>query len=125
MSSKDPLTETRSSDPFYVPIDEDFSEIKSVSFGARTLYNMLLSVILRISTALTGKDEDFLLFQDINLLFDEGVLISGTDREVASVLPRLIHEVADAAEDLIKFSLLDKCLLVLIHVTYSWLRNGH
>ncbi|XP_042757188.1 lipoxygenase 2, chloroplastic [Lactuca sativa] len=119
MSSTDPLTETRSSDPFYVPIDEDFSEIKSVSFGARTLYNLLLSVIPRIGTALIGKDEDFLLFEDIDQLFDEGVLINGSDKEAASVLPRIIHEVADAPDDLIKFDPPE----TVRRDTFFWLRD--
>ncbi|CAH1441938.1 unnamed protein product [Lactuca virosa] len=88
MSSKDPLTETRSSDPF-------------------------------LCTAFTGKDEDFRLFQDIESLFDEGVVINGTDKHVASVLPRIIHEVVDTVDDLIKFDPPE----TIQRDTFFWLRD--
>ncbi|CAI9264659.1 unnamed protein product [Lactuca saligna] len=119
MSSKDPLTETRSSNPFYVPIDEDFSEIKSVSFGARTLYNLLIGVIPRLGTAFTGKDEDFRLFQDIESLFDEGVVINGTNKDAANVLPRIVHKVVDAVDDLLKFDPPE----TIQRDTFFWLRD--
>lgn len=67
------------------------------------MYNLLIGVIPRLGTAFTEKDEDFRLFQDIESLFDEGVVINGTDKHVASVLPRIVHEVVDAVDDLLKF----------------------
>ncbi|GJR65718.1 linoleate 13S-lipoxygenase 2-1, chloroplastic-like protein [Tanacetum coccineum] len=57
MSCKDPLTESRTLLPFYVPIDEDFSEIKDVIFGARTLYSVLHGVMPILDLVVTDKDK--------------------------------------------------------------------
>ncbi|KAI3738366.1 hypothetical protein L2E82_28395 [Cichorium intybus] len=102
MSSKDPLTESRfnlvSGSMYYVPIDEDFSEIKTVSFGARALYNLLMSFI-----PLLDRDDDFVLFDEVDMLYDEGVKIQGSDKSLITLLPRLVHEVKNVTDPLIKF----------------------
>ncbi|CAH1441948.1 unnamed protein product [Lactuca virosa] len=113
---EDPLTETRTKAPFYVPINEDFSDIKSVSFGARTLYELFLSVLPRLGTF---GYKDFFLFEDIDLLFNEGVMISGTDKKAASLFPRFIHQVTDAVNDLIKFEPPE----TIRRDTFFWLRD--
>ncbi|KAJ9555752.1 hypothetical protein OSB04_010366 [Centaurea solstitialis] len=103
MTKEDPLSESRTVLPFYVPRDEAFSEIKDVSFGARALYTVLHAVIPTLDAVLTGKDEGFSLFTDINLLYNEGINVPDADNGLLSVLPNLIHGASNAANSIIKF----------------------
>ena len=89
--------------PFYIPVDEDFSEIKEVTFGARTLYSVLHAVLPTLDSALTDKEKAFPLFTAIDLLFNEGVNVPPPENGLLSVLPRLIKGAADTANTVIQF----------------------
>ncbi|XP_076892003.1 lipoxygenase 2, chloroplastic-like [Bidens hawaiensis] len=103
MSSKDPLTETRTLLPFYVPADEEFSEIKAVTFGARTLYSALHAGVPSLNAILTDKDKGFPLFTAIDLLYDQGVNVATPDSGILSALPKLFKQTADATTAVIQF----------------------
>ncbi|KAJ0953122.1 putative linoleate 13S-lipoxygenase [Helianthus annuus] len=117
MSTKDPLSETRTILPFYIPCDEDFSEIKTVQFGARTLYSVLHAVIPILKSALSGRDK-FPLFTHIDLLFNEGVNVPPVEGGIASALPRLVKGV-ETAKAVIKFETPE----TLDRDKFSWFRD--
>ncbi|KAJ9555750.1 hypothetical protein OSB04_010364 [Centaurea solstitialis] len=119
MSTKDPLTESRTLLPFYIPVDEDFSEIKEVTFGARTLFSVLHAVLPTLDSALTDKEKGFPLFTTIDLLFNEGVNVPPHDKGLLSVLPRLIKGVADTANSVIQFETPE----TIDRDTFSWFRD--
>ncbi|KAD6453921.1 hypothetical protein E3N88_08627 [Mikania micrantha] len=119
MSSKDPLTESRTALPFYVPADEDFSEIKTVTFGARTLYSVVHGVVPSLDASVTDKDKGFPLFTSIDLLYNEGVNVPPPDNGILSALPRLVKGAADAANTVIKFETPE----TIDRDTFSWFRD--
>ncbi|KAJ9555751.1 hypothetical protein OSB04_010365 [Centaurea solstitialis] len=119
MTKEDPLSESRTLLPFYVPRDEAFSEIKDVSFGARALYTVLHAVIPTLDAVLTGKDEGFKLFTDINLLYNEGINVPDADNGLLSVLPNLFHDASNAANSVIKFETPE----IIDRDTFSWSRD--
>ncbi|KAI7735551.1 hypothetical protein M8C21_004740 [Ambrosia artemisiifolia] len=119
MSSKDPLTETRTLLPFYVPCDEDFSEIKSAQFGARTLYSALHAVVPTLDSVFTDIDKGFPLFTDIDLLYNQGVNVPPQNNGIASVLPRLVKGAVDTANTVIKFETPE----TIDRDSFSWFRD--
>ncbi|KAD4384231.1 hypothetical protein E3N88_24399 [Mikania micrantha] len=119
MSSKDPLTESRTLLPFYVPADEDFSEIKEVTFGAKTLYSVLHGVVPSLDAIVTDKDKGFPLFTSINLLYNQGVNVPPPDNGILSALPRLVKGAADAANTVIQFETPE----TIDRDTFSWFRD--
>ncbi|XP_024985943.1 linoleate 13S-lipoxygenase 2-1, chloroplastic-like [Cynara cardunculus var. scolymus] len=119
MTTKDPLSESRTVLPFYVPRDEDFSEIKDISFGARALYTVLHAVVPILDSVLTGPNKGFSLFTDINLLFNEGINVPNSDNGLLSFLPNLIHDVSSAADTIIKFETPE----TMERDTFSWARD--
>ncbi|GKC95202.1 linoleate 13S-lipoxygenase 2-1, chloroplastic-like protein, partial [Tanacetum coccineum] len=100
MSCKDPLTGSRTLLPFYVPIDEDFSEIKEVTFGARTLYSVLHGVMPILDLVVTDKDKVFPLFTSIGFLFNQSVNVPAPDNGILSALPRLVKGEPDATNNI-------------------------
>ncbi|PWA78264.1 lipoxygenase 2 [Artemisia annua] len=105
MTSTEPWSESRTSLPFYVPRDEDFAEIKQITFGATTLYSVLNGVIPALSSVLKDEeDKGFTLFRDIELLFEEGVDIDPpADSGLLSALPRLVKDTANTTKKALQF----------------------
>lgn len=89
--------------PFYVPADEDFSEIKEVTFAARTLYSVLHAVVPTLDSIVTDKDKGFPLFTAIDLLYNQGVNVPAPDKGLLSALPRLVKGATDTANTVIQF----------------------
>ncbi|MFS8005707.1 putative linoleate 13S-lipoxygenase [Helianthus anomalus] len=114
-----PLTESRTLLPFYVPADEDFSEIKSANFGAKTLYSVLHGVVPMLDSIVTDKDKGFPLFTSIDLLYNEGVNVPSPNNGILSALPRLVKGATDAANTVIKFETPE----TLDRDTFSWFRD--
>ncbi|KAD5508749.1 hypothetical protein R6Q59_030635 [Mikania micrantha] len=119
MSSKDPLTETRTLLPFYVPCDEDFSEIKDVQFGATALYSVLHAVVPVLDSVFMDKYKGFPLFTDIDLLYNQGVNVPAPNNGIASALPRLIKGAVDTANSVIKFETPE----TIDRDSFSWFRD--
>ncbi|XP_076923289.1 lipoxygenase 2, chloroplastic-like [Bidens hawaiensis] len=121
MSTKDPLTETRTLLPFYVPCDEDFSEIKSVQFGAKTLYSALHGVLPTLDSVFTDKDKGFALFTHIDLLYNQGVNVPPQNSGIAGALPGLIKlkDAVDIAKTVIQFETPE----TIDRDTFSWFRD--
>ncbi|XP_076948119.1 lipoxygenase 2, chloroplastic-like [Bidens hawaiensis] len=121
MSTKDPLTETKTLLPFYVPSDEDFSEIKSVQFGAKTLYSALHGVLPTLDSFFTDKDKGFALFTHIDLLYNQGVNVPPQNGGIAEALPGLVKlkDAADIAKTVIQFETPE----TIDRDTFSWFRD--
>ncbi|KAJ0477037.1 putative linoleate 13S-lipoxygenase [Helianthus annuus] len=103
MSSIDQLTETRTALPFYIPADEDFSEIKQATFGAKTLYTALHAVVPLLESVFTDTTEGFPLFTDIDMLFNQGVNVPAPDDGILSVFPALLKKTDDTKNAVIQF----------------------
>ncbi|KAL7594212.1 hypothetical protein Lser_V15G29176 [Lactuca serriola] len=116
MSTKE---ETRTLLPFYVPSDEDFSEIKEVNFGARALYSVLHAVVPTLDATITDKDKGFPLFRTIDMLYDQGVNVPPPDNGLKTVLPRLVKGVVDTADAVIQFETPE----TIDRDTFSWFRD--
>lgn len=119
MTSTEPWTESRTTLPFYVPRDEDFSEIKEVSFGARTLYSVLHAVIPTLESVLTDPNKGFSSFTDINLLYDEGIDALPLKHELLGALPRLFKGVANTTQSALNF----ETPRMMDRDSYSWFRD--
>ncbi|KAK1429094.1 hypothetical protein QVD17_11296 [Tagetes erecta] len=106
MTNSEPWSETRTILPFYVPRDEDFSEIKQISFGATTLYSVLHVVIPTLESILTDVSKGFSSFMDIGLLYDEAAgddHMLQLDDGILCALPKLVKSIARSTKNVLKF----------------------
>ncbi|PON69732.1 Lipoxygenase [Parasponia andersonii] len=97
----DPLSEERSAS-VYVPRDEAFSEIKQLTFQAKTVYSGLHALVPSLETVLLDRTLGFPHFRGIDSLFDEGLKMPPTEDKgiLKNILPRLIKTVTDANDAL-------------------------
>ncbi|KAF3450000.1 hypothetical protein FNV43_RR06079 [Rhamnella rubrinervis] len=70
----DPLSEKRSSS-VYVPRDETFSEVKQLTFSAKTLKSVVHALLPQIEMTLLDPQLGFPYFTAIDSLFNEGVTL--------------------------------------------------
>ncbi|XWS71118.1 hypothetical protein CRYUN_Cryun03dG0111000 [Craigia yunnanensis] len=93
----DPASEKKSN-IFYVPRDECFSEVKQLTFSAKTLYSVFHAVIPSLQTAIVDKDLGFPYFTAIDQLFNEGIDLPPQDKQNLwrSLLPRLLKAISDS-----------------------------
>lgn len=81
-----------------MPRDEAFSEVKNLTFSAKTVYSVLKAVIPSLETSMIDKDLGFPYFTAIDSLFNEGVNLPQLDGNglLGSILPRLLKTLEDA-----------------------------
>ncbi|KAK8499334.1 hypothetical protein V6N13_010623 [Hibiscus sabdariffa] len=93
----DPESETRSSNIFYVPRDECFSEVKQLAFSAKTFYSVFHAVVPSLQSAFVDKDLGFPYFTAIDKLFNEGIHLPPQTGQTLwrSILPRLLKVISD------------------------------
>ncbi|KAL4389293.1 hypothetical protein AHAS_Ahas03G0030600 [Arachis hypogaea] len=103
-SKADPLSEERSSS-IYVPRDESFSEVKQLTFSAKTVYSVLHAVVPAVQTAIVDRDLGFELFSHIDDLFHEGIGLPPSKNKgvLRNMLPRLIKFINETQDDLLRF----------------------
>ncbi|XP_034687619.1 linoleate 13S-lipoxygenase 2-1, chloroplastic-like [Vitis riparia] len=103
-SKTDPRSETRSG-TFYVPRDEEFSEVKEASFITKAADSVLHALIPSLETSLLDSNLGFPLFSDIDQLYKEGITIPKLKNQglLRRVLPRLVKAVSEAKDDVVKF----------------------
>ncbi|MED6145672.1 hypothetical protein PIB30_027672, partial [Stylosanthes scabra] len=103
-SETDPLSEERSSS-VYVPKDESFSEVKQLTFSAKTVYSVLHAVVPAVQTAIVDRDLGFQLFSHIDDLFHQGINLPTSKNKgfLTNVLPRLVKLINDTQDDLLRF----------------------
>ncbi|KAL7151785.1 hypothetical protein ABFS83_04G054200 [Erythranthe nasuta] len=97
-TKKDPSSESRSSS-VYVPRDEAFSEVKTASFAAKTVYSVLHALIPSMKSQIMNTDTDigFPYFTAIDTLFNEGIELpnDSTTGSLASIMPRLVKTISE------------------------------
>ncbi|KAJ4724171.1 Lipoxygenase [Melia azedarach] len=100
----DPFSEQRGSD-FYVPRDEAFSEIKQLTFSAKTVYSVLHALVPSLETAIVDTNLGFPYFTAIDSLFNEGVNLPPPQKEGLwnTLLPRLVKAISDTGDDILRF----------------------
>ncbi|KAB2027980.1 hypothetical protein ES319_D05G069000v1 [Gossypium barbadense] len=93
----DPESETKSN-MFYVPRDECFSEVKQLTFSAKTVYSVFHAVVPALQTAIVDKDLGFPYFTAIDQLFNEGVDLPPQEGNNMwrEILPRLLKAISDS-----------------------------
>ncbi|XVE60069.1 hypothetical protein DITRI_Ditri05aG0096900 [Diplodiscus trichospermus] len=93
----DPDSEKRSN-LFYVPRDECFSEVKQLTFSAKTVYSVFHAIIPSLQTAIVDSDLGFPYFTAIDQLFNEGIDLPPQDKQNLwrSLLPRLLKAISDS-----------------------------
>ncbi|KAL5567210.1 hypothetical protein UlMin_030374 [Ulmus minor] len=101
----DSLSEKRSGRRFYVPRDECFSEIKQLTFQAKTLYSVLHALSPSLATVMADRELGFPHFTTIDALFCEGVDLPpiGNEGFLRSVLPRVVKTFKDSGKDVLRF----------------------
>ncbi|KAG7948007.1 hypothetical protein I3843_14G124100 [Carya illinoinensis] len=106
LSEADPQSETRKTSRFYVPRDECFSEIKQLTFSAKTVYSVLRVLVPSLGIVISDRDLGFPYFTAIDSLFTEGVnLPSEEDQEgfLREIMPRLVKTISKTGGDVLRF----------------------
>ncbi|XP_022874513.1 linoleate 13S-lipoxygenase 2-1, chloroplastic-like [Olea europaea var. sylvestris] len=103
-TKKDPLSESRSLS-VYVPRDEAFSEVKQMTFSAKTLYSVLHSLVPMIQTSVIDSELGFPHFTAIETLFNEGFDLPAQSATgfLGNILPRLVKAIADVENNILRF----------------------
>ncbi|KAF5735752.1 linoleate 13S-lipoxygenase 2-1 chloroplastic-like [Tripterygium wilfordii] len=100
---KDASFETRSLQ-FYVPRDEEFAEVKQLTFSAKTLYSALHALLPSLESVLIDSNLGFLLFSDIDQLFSEGVSLPPLQKPgFLQALPRLLKTISEKSDVFLNF----------------------
>ncbi|GFP94419.1 linoleate 13s-lipoxygenase 2-1 chloroplastic [Phtheirospermum japonicum] len=104
-TKKDPLSESRSSF-VYVPRDEAFSEVKQMTFSAKTVYSVLHALVPSVKTTIIDDSLGFPHFTAIDTLFDEGFLLPDipTTGFLGNIIPRLVRFVSDKGNSVLRFA---------------------
>ncbi|KAL5574385.1 hypothetical protein UlMin_023982 [Ulmus minor] len=96
-TDKDPLSEKRSTTTSYVPRDEAFSEVKQLSFSAKTAYSFLPALVPSALTTAVDSTPRFSSIADIDSLFEVGINLP-PDLEnkgfLRTLLPRLVKAIS-------------------------------
>lgn len=88
-----------------MPRDECFSEIKQLTFSAKTLYSVLHALSPSLATVMVDRDLGFPYLTAIDSLFSKGVDLPsiGTQGFLRSVLPRVVKTLKDTGGDVLRF----------------------
>ncbi|KAK9072572.1 hypothetical protein SSX86_009007 [Deinandra increscens subsp. villosa] len=119
-TKSDPLSESRSGG-VYVPRDEAFSELKNVTFSAKTVYSLMHAVLPSIRTCMIDKELGFPHFTSIDMLFDKGLHLPelGAKGFVGKTLPRLLKFVEQSQLNVLLFETPE----ILNRDKFCWLKD--
>ncbi|CAN6693419.1 unnamed protein product [Malus baccata var. baccata] len=98
------LYEKRSRKHWYVPRDEAFSEVKQLTFSAKTLYSVMHALVPSLEIAIADTDLGFKYFTAIDSLFHEGIQLPPFKEQgvLKALLPRLV-KVMSSGDDVLRF----------------------
>ncbi|MQL93595.1 hypothetical protein Taro_026230 [Colocasia esculenta] len=119
-TKKDPHSEKRSNS-VYVPRDESFSEVKGVTFSAKTVRSVVHALLPSLETAIVDPKLGFPLFTSIDTLFNEGLDLPPQQQHgfFQSVLPRLVKAVSEGKNNVLLF----ETPALLERDKFSWFRD--
>ncbi|GMH10290.1 hypothetical protein Nepgr_012131 [Nepenthes gracilis] len=120
LSNKDPLSETKSSN-FYVPRDEEFADVKEITFSINTLRAVLNALIPTLEATIVDKNLGFSSFTDIDALFNQGIDLVPfkNQRRMRNTLPDLLKNATDAGKDVLLFETPE----IVLRDAFVWLRD--
>lgn len=118
-TEKDPLSEERSN--INVPRDEVFSEVKQMTFSAKTLRSVFHALVPSIKSSFADKKLGFSKFTTIDKLFIDGLPLSTGEGMTLfhSVMPRLVKTIAQGAGDVLCF----ETPAMINRDKFSWFRD--
>ncbi|KAJ1278352.1 hypothetical protein BS78_04G073100 [Paspalum vaginatum] len=119
-TKSDPVTEKRNGHN-YVPRDEQFSEVKQLTFGVTTLRSGLHALLPMLEPLLLKKELRFPHFPAIDDLYSGGIpLPAETGFEVIStIIPRVVKLVEDTTDHVLRFEVPG----MLERDRFSWFRD--
>ncbi|MQL96402.1 hypothetical protein Taro_029076 [Colocasia esculenta] len=122
-TKSDPFSESRieKPHPVYVPRDEGFEEIKEGTFSAGKFKALLHNLIPLMVTALSGSDNHFACFSEIDNLYKEGVILNPSEHQAAKkfMLPGILKNMMKIREPL-KYDLPS----IVSRDKFSWLHDS-
>ncbi|GAB4835166.1 hypothetical protein Ancab_000075 [Ancistrocladus abbreviatus] len=120
LSKKDPSSETRSSN-FYVPRDEEFADVKEITFSINVLSDALHALIPAVEAAIVDKNRGFPNFTAIDALFNEGIDLPPFENQknMRKIFPGLLKDVTDAGKDVLLFETPE----LINRDEFGWLRD--
>ncbi|XP_047317908.1 linoleate 13S-lipoxygenase 2-1, chloroplastic-like [Impatiens glandulifera] len=101
----DPESESISS-TVYVPRDEAFSEVKGLSFSAKTVSSVLHAVLPSLETSMIDSKLGFPYFTAIDTLFNEGVHVpdlKSSGNWIKDTIPRLVKFASSIGDNVLLF----------------------
>ncbi|WOK95280.1 linoleate 13S-lipoxygenase 2-1, chloroplastic [Canna indica] len=118
-SKKDPKSEKRAD--VYVPRDENFSEIKQVTFSTKTLRSVLHALVPSLQTGLVDPSLRFPYFTAIDSLYNQGIPLPKQDllHTFTSIVPRLVKTIAKTANNVLQFEVPE----MMNRDKFSWFRD--
>ncbi|KAI3791338.1 hypothetical protein L2E82_05102 [Cichorium intybus] len=119
-TKSDPLSESRSGG-IYVPRDEAFSELKNMTFSARTLYSLMHAVIPSIQTSMIDQELPFPHFTSIDCLYRDGLHMPQLESKgfLRTALPRLLKSIEDTQHNILRF----ETPAILHKDKFSWIKD--
>ncbi|PKU68520.1 probable lipoxygenase 8, chloroplastic [Dendrobium catenatum] len=117
-SHNDPLSESKGSS-IYVPRDEAFSEVKTLTFNGKTLTSVLHAIIPAVNSALIDINVGFKNFIDIDELYDQGFKVPDNVHGPKALLHKLCNSIKDTADDVLQFEIPS----LIKNDKFSWLRD--
>ena len=103
-----------------MPRDETFSEVKGLTFSAKTIYSVIHAVLPSLENAAVDSDFGFPYFTAIDSLFNEGVdLGEEPEATLFNLLPRLVKSITDQGRNVLLFEtpeLLDSTNKISLYV---------
>ncbi|EOY32504.1 Lipoxygenase isoform 1 [Theobroma cacao] len=116
----DPLSEKRTGH-FYVPRDECFSEIKQLTFSAKTVYSLMHCLIPTVENTIVDPDMGFPHINAVDSLFSEGINLPPLQKQGIwnTVLPRLFKAISEGSEDVLRFEAPD----TMARDKFFWFRD--
>ncbi|CAI0412291.1 unnamed protein product [Linum tenue] len=117
----DPFSESRGGGNFYVPRDDEFSEVKDKCFNSNTLSSVLRAALPAVETIFIDPDLGFPHFAAIDSLYDQGLNLPPRQAgaPITDILPRLVRTIAEQANDVLQFVLPD----TLERDRFFWLKD--
>ncbi|CAN1336783.1 Linoleate 13S-lipoxygenase 2-1, chloroplastic [Linum perenne] len=108
LSESDPMSESRIIGGNYVPRDDEFSEVKDLSFNRNVISSFLQAAGPSVEAVFTDADLGFPDFPAIDSLYDDGIKIPhrSDDFSWTYVLPMLI-KTTESANEVLQFELPD------------------
>ncbi|GMH00078.1 hypothetical protein Nepgr_001917 [Nepenthes gracilis] len=117
---KDPLSETRSSN-FYVPRDEEFADVKEITFGISILKAVLHALVPTLEATIVDKYLGFQSFAAIDALYNEGIDLPplNNQKTLRAILPGLLKDITDVGKDVLLFEIPE----IVKRDEFAWLRD--